>query len=495
MRIGGRMAWTGLLLVLLPCIAQLIFIAIIGGALDHGATNGLDPMQRKLLIGAGSFFVLLSATLYFVFHDAVVEEIRRLADNVQRISEGRKDRLEELRTSEFKTVQQHYQDLEKALKLAVVAAHEGKESRVAELKLRLHEERVRLIVDSIPVGLAVVDLRGNIESVNPALEAIFASTQSQLIGSPFRDLFVDAKLNAAEMVESLARLAPTKPTELSAQRGNAEVFSVEVTVQRFETVEGNRFLALLLDVTERHEIERLKQEFVAMVSHELRTPLSSISAFLEMLSLGTFDDDISAMKNRSETANRNVTRMVGLVNNLLDLEKMQAGRFEFNFRRITANTVIQRAMESVREFAEQHKVIFSSEEVCNAAFDGDEERLLQVLINLLSNAIKFSTPGETVKISAYDAGDWLEMSVEDSGPGVPAGSESLIFEKYRQALQPEANVRTKGTGLGLPLCKAIVEQHGGSIGVDSNRKKGSRFWFRIPKCATASMISGVVDNR
>jgi PAS domain S-box-containing protein len=485
---SSRLLQKGLLIIVVPLISQLIFCAIVWHLWNVPLSEAALVIQRKVMLGAATYFILLAASLAFFFYDSIFCEIKKFVKNVRRISEGQKQTLEPLRTEEFLTVEKQFQELERALKLAVVAAHEGQESRSAELRLRLNEDRMRLIVNTMPVGLMVIDARGNVESFNPAAQLMFQQENSELSGQPFSQLFDAGTTNAAiNFVSDLSLFPPTKPRELTGLRKDGTTFPIELTVQSFEAIEGNRFLALLLDVTERHEVERLKQEFVGMVSHELRTPLTSVGAFLDMILLGTFDADLQAMKQRSEVAGRNVTRLVELVNDLLDLEKMQSGRFEFRVTVVSADEVMQRGIDTIREFAEQHDVNLRKGE-CPVRFDGDDERLLQVIINLLSNAIKFSNPGETVTIQACEQGEWIEFSVEDCGLGVPAGYEEIIFEKYRQAAQPKGT-RHKGTGLGLPLCKAIVEQHGGTIGVQTEgRERGSRFWFRIPKVVDPALL-------
>lgn len=490
MRIFSKLNDKGLVLVLLPFLSQVAFAIIVWLVWSNPASTAAaqEALQRKLLISAIMYSVLLAATLYLFFHETVAEEAKRLAANVSRISEGN-EYLEELKTEEFSAVEARFKELEMALKLAMVAAHEGKESKSAEMKLRLNEERVRLIVDSMPVGLAVVDTRGNIESLNPAAQRMFLVGSGDTMNAHFSALFPATADGGIDNIAELAALQSSKPRELNCKRKDGTRFTAELTVKSFEAIEGNRYLVLILDVTERHEIERLKQEFVAIVSHELRTPLTSVGAFLDMLLLGAFDADAIAMKSRAEMANRNVLRLVGLVNNLLDLEKMESGRFEFRVTEVSADSIMVRSIESVSEFAQQHKVLLECVP-CPVRFDGDEERLIQVLINLLSNAIKFSNPGESVKVFAEEQGDWIQISVEDTGAGVPPDCESMIFEKYRQASQPGGS-RHKGTGLGLPLSKTIVEQHGGTIGVKPGIEHGSKFWFRVPKVVNPTLLKTV----
>jgi signal transduction histidine kinase len=226
------------------------------------------------------------------------------------------------------------------------------------------------------------------------------------------------------------------------------------------------------------EAARLKQEFVAMISHDLRTPLTSVKGFLHLLSQDGYGAVPQKVKDRTQLAERNVARLISLIDDLLAVEKLEAGKLDISPELIPLSPVISRSVEAVRVFAEEHAVSLQAEPVeINVFADGD--RLVQVLVNLLSNAVKFSPPNSVVMVSVHEQDDWVELRVTDSGCGIPADHLESVFDRFKQ-VRASDDRKKGGTGLGLAICKSIVEQHGGTVGVTSQEGKGSTFFFRIP---------------
>jgi signal transduction histidine kinase len=196
------------------------------------------------------------------------------------------------------------------------------------------------------------------------------------------------------------------------------------------------------------------------------------------------------MSDRAEeiinVAETEVDRLSRLVKDLLDLAKIEAGRMQLYYANVSVDTIIKRSMASVGQFAERHKVTLETS-VSRVVMEADCDRLVQVLVNLLTNAIKFSESGSSVSIQvdATDK-DSVTIAVVDSGRGVPQAKLQAIFEPYRQVEGSDEREK-EGTGLGLPICKNIVEQHGGTLGVSSEEGKGSTFWFKIPRQPAAKI--------
>lgn len=241
-------------------------------------------------------------------------------------------------------------------------------------------------------------------------------------------------------------------------------------------------------ISERNALESAKQEFFAVISHELRSPLMSIKAFLSMLSEGAYGALPEKVERKAQIAEQNAARLVRLINNILDAEKLQSGKFECFFAATDTASIVERAVRAVSDLAENEHV--------SVTFDGatkpeslncDEERMVQVLVNFLSNAIKHADAKPVVvKARAID-GDLIELGVQDSGSGLTPEQQLQVFEKFKQLDHSGANGkgRSKGTGIGLPIAKALVEQHGGTIGVTSAPGEGCYFWARIPRQQTA----------
>ncbi|HJW14744.1 MAG TPA: PAS domain-containing sensor histidine kinase, partial [Thermoanaerobaculia bacterium] len=308
---------------------------------------------------------------------------------------------------------------------------------------------------------------------------IFGYSANELVGKPLSVLVPESSSpEPSGFLKKAHRRAVGRVTQWEGRRKSGEIFPLELSLFEFRTSEGRQFGGSVRDISQGREVERLKREFVSTVSHELRTPLTSIRGSLGLLAGGVLGELPPEATEVVAVAERNVVRLVRLVNDILDLERYDTGRIEMRFEAITLESVFARSVEAVRPFADQEGVSIESSETADEIW-GDGERLVQVLVNLLSNAVKFSPRGGAVHLSSSRADGWVEVSVSDCGRGIPPSFHEAIFERFRQVEVSDAR-RKGGSGLGLAICKAILEQHGGSIGVQSEEGKGSVFWFRVP---------------
>ena len=250
---------------------------------------------------------------------------------------------------------------------------------------------------------------------------------------------------------------------------------LEVRLLHVET--KNNSTVLEQTVERLKEVERLKQEFLSTVSHELRTPLTSIRGSLGLLASGAVGALSDEVVEIVAIAERNAVRLMALINDILDLERLETGKIELQFGPVPVESILRRAVESLATFGQKHGVTVEVPEVSSMIW-ADADRIVQVLVNLLSNAVKFSPPGGVVTISVQPREGWIEFRVTDRGRGVPAAYHRTIFERFRQVETSDAREKG-GTGLGLAICKSIIEQHGGTIGVESEEGGGSSFWFRV----------------
>jgi signal transduction histidine kinase len=234
-----------------------------------------------------------------------------------------------------------------------------------------------------------------------------------------------------------------------------------------------------MNISDRKRVEQLKQDFVAMISHELRTPLTSMQAMLTLLANGAYGEITESGEKRLKSAKTGVNRLIMLINDLLDTEKLEAGKLSMTYKDVDLYNVVERSVETIEGFAEEHdvKVKVSNKPITVL---GDSDRLIQVMVNLLSNAIKYSQEDGEIEVNIEADEEECEVHIVDHGAGIPPGFEDKIFQRYEQAPSVDGK-RRGGTGLGLPICKAIVEQHGGTIGVKQTGGGGSTFWFRIPR--------------
>ncbi|HEX8408242.1 MAG TPA: ATP-binding protein [Thermoanaerobaculia bacterium] len=346
------------------------------------------------------------------------------------------------------------------------------EKTIAERELRQSEARTRSIIENAIGALITIAEGGAIESVNPAAEQIFGYGAKELIGGRFRTL-----LGNFECAGALGRVV-----ECEGTRKDGTTFTCELSLFEFYTTDDQRhFAAHMLDVSERHAVERMKKDFISTVSHELRTPLTSIRGSLGLLASGVMGELPSDAREMVTVAERNSVRLIALINDILDFDKLASGRMEMELRSTPLLRVLERSIESIAPTAAQDGVRIELR-CADALVLGDEERLVQVTVNLLSNAVKYSSRGDTVTVVGSPAGDMLDVRVEDHGRGINADLQRKLFQRFQRADSSDA--RTKpGTGLGLAICKAIVEEHGGTIGVESREGEGSTFWFRVPVAA------------
>lgn len=236
----------------------------------------------------------------------------------------------------------------------------------------------------------------------------------------------------------------------------------------------------------RNELEQRKQEFVAMVSHDLRAPLASIQAFLAGLAEGIYKARPEQITQRAENLGLAANRLIDLINSMLDAEKNESADIELYMDSFPAIAIVNQAVNSIRYLAEQAHLLIEVSAM-DFAVHGDEDLLVRVLQNLLSNAVKFSPRDSTIFVTGGDDGQWVTFKVKDSGKGIAPEYQRGIFDKFKQV--PSADGRPQvGTGLGLTICKQIVEKHGGKIGVESMVGSGSTFWFSLPSIPSGTEV-------
>jgi PAS domain S-box-containing protein len=365
------------------------------------------------------------------------------------------------------------------------------EAEQQKLDQRLRDQHfyTRSLIESNIDALMTTDAAGIITDVNRQMEALTGCTRDELIGAPFKNYFTDPE-RAAAGIKLVLREKKVTNYELTARArdGKMTVVSYNATTfyDRDRTLQG--VFAAARDITERkhivaeqtverlEEVEQLKKGFLSTVSHELRTPLTSIRGSLGLLASGAAGPLSDHVVEVVALAERNAIRLMALIEDILDLERLETGKLELHIAHVPIASILRRAMESLASFGAQGVTVEAP--TVSSSIHGDADRIVQVLVNLLSNAVKFSPPGGVVTIAVTADAQWTEFRVIDHGRGVPAVHRRAIFERFRQVDPSDAREKG-GAGLGLAICKSIVEQHGGSIGVESEEGAGSAFWFRL----------------
>jgi signal transduction histidine kinase len=248
------------------------------------------------------------------------------------------------------------------------------------------------------------------------------------------------------------------------------------------------FMAILRDISGRDDQAKVQSGYIATLSHEMRTPLTSIKGAVDLVASGRLGDLPAGAVTTLNVAQRNVDRLLRLTNDILDLEKMDAGKMHVDLEVVSVTDLVQEAALEIHGYAREFDVSVLVDVQTDAGhFMADRARLLQVMANLLSNAIKYSEPHSEVVVRVDENHEDIRVSVADTGPGIPSHMRADLFEPYQQG--PQVQSKVASTGLGLTIAKRIVEAHRGTIGVVSEEGEGSSFYFSIPKLSASDEVA------
>jgi PAS domain S-box-containing protein len=331
-----------------------------------------------------------------------------------------------------------------------------------------------------------MDRNGSIVLVNAQIERLFGYPRLELLGRPIEMLVPDRlRANIPDFRKGSFSVPAARTVDLYGLRKDGSEVPIEIGLNPLPSSEGEFVLSSIVDVSPRLEIDRIRSEFVSTVSHELRTPLTSIRGSLGLLesgAMGALPENAAAMVT---IAYKNSGRLVRLINDILDIGTIDAGKLTLQMSTVPLAVLLQQSAEANAGFAEKCGVRFLLEPVsANDRVIADPDRLMQVVANLLSNAAKFSPPGAEVVIRVRSAPATMRIEVQDSGAGIPEEFKAHIFEKFAQA-DASATRRFEGTGLGLSIARKLVEAMGGSIGFTSEVDHGTIFYVELPRIDTA----------
>jgi PAS domain S-box-containing protein len=364
------------------------------------------------------------------------------------------------------------------------------------------ESRFRELLEVAPDSIIEVDRHGSILLCNAATEKLFGYSREELLGSPVEALIPEAsrevhQKNRADYWDRPVTRPMGKGLTLHAQRKDGTRFPVEISLSPVRSDDGFRVTAIIRDVTDRllaeekiravnqqlqqrnQEVERanrLKSEFLASMSHELRTPLHTILGFTELLE-EEVDGPLNERQKRFVShVHQDAQHLLELINDILDLSKIEAGKMELRFEVFGAQQAVEEVVASLHGRAAAKNLTVENRVVPECAVKADRVRFKEIFYNLLSNAVKFTLEGGRVDISCDVREDAVCFSVKDTGIGIAKQEQASIFDKFYQVGSTTKGVR-EGTGLGLAITKQLVEMHGGSIRVESEPGRGSTFSF------------------
>jgi len=388
------------------------------------------------------------------------------------------------------------------------AAETGSESLV--------EKRFSKLLEAAPDAIMEVDAQGRVVLINQTAERMFGYTREELLGLNV-EVLVPSSMRAGHSRHraSYTEHPQTRPMgtglELKAQRKDGTLFPVEISLSPNRVGNELRVIALVRDISARKQFEdrlravqeqytaelaaknqqlearnrdieranRLKSEFLASMSHELRTPLHTIIGFAELLA-----EEIEGPLNGKQKRFighilQDSRHLLELINEILDLSKIEAGRLELQIGNVDFASCLEEVLSGVRQQAASKSIKLENRNGFRKTIYADRVRLKEILYNLLSNAVKFTPDGGTVWVESHAADEWLQVTVGDTGVGIPEEEQQNVFEKFYQVGSTTKGTR-EGTGLGLPIVQKLVELHGGKVWMQSQTGEGSRFMFTLP---------------
>lgn len=355
----------------------------------------------------------------------------------------------------------------------------------AELALLDSEERFRSAFNNAGVGMVLVCSKGQFLKVNQAFCQMLGYSEKELLLKNFQEITHPDDLNISfegfqQLTSGEIKTFQIEKRYISASNSLIWAFLTVSTI-RDQDQRPLYFVAQIQDITERHEIDRLKTEFISVVSHELRTPLTSMRGALGLLNAGVLKEEPETTEHMLQIMLRNCDRLIRLVNDILDLERLESGKVPVIKEACEVDDLLTDAVETISGMATEASVTIKLTSI-SAQVWVCYDAIVQTLTNLLSNAIKFSEEGTTVWLSAQlynDSNSYILISIKDQGRGIPADKLQTVFGRFQQVDASDARQKD-GTGLGLAICKTIIEQHNGRIWVDSILGKGSTFYITLP---------------
>lgn len=356
---------------------------------------------------------------------------------------------------------------------------------LAERQSQENAEFAQSILNNALDGIISINEKGEIQSFNKAAERIFGYMAEEVMGKNVKMLMPDPYRTEHDgYLHNYHRTGVPKiigkGREVSGMRRDGSVFPMDLAVSSSQRHGRPLFVGLVRDITERKRVEQMKVEFVSTVSHELRTPLTSISGALSLVCSGRLGEMPEQTRGMLEIAHKNSQRLTHLINDLLDMERLVAGKMRFDMQGQELMPLVEQSVENMRVYAQQYRVTLEIKERADGVrVRVDSIRLQQVLSNLLSNAAKFSPSGDAVILRVRQTGRNVRVEVEDCGPGIPEEFGKRIFQKFSQADSSDAR-KAGGTGLGLAISKELIERMNGMIGFDSNPGQGACFHFELP---------------
>ena len=462
------------------------------------ANAPVRAMQWRVFAG-GIALALLFSWLGWLTAREVTRPLLQLARDARRLEQGsvgeiggvREYREAETLAGALNSLVANLQQNKDELAELNLGLEERVKQRTAELtaaleQARTSERRIQTIIESAEDPYFGIDLAGRITDWNSRAETVFGWAREEILGRRLVDALI-SPAHREELEQALQQFSRTGRAQFSGRtvertlvdRAGREI-PMELRVGLVSTGHQQFFSVFAQDISERKAVERMKDEFVSTVSHELRTPLTAIYGSLNLLKGGVAGELPAPALQLLGICHDSTERLIRLINDMLDVEKIASGRMEYRMARQSLRVLLEQALRDTEAYAANLGVGFAlAAPAGDVQVVADADRIVQVCVNLLSNAAKFSPRGGTVEVTLEVRDGMARVGVVDHGPGVPAQFRNRIFQRFSQA--DASDTRAKGgTGLGLAICRSIVEAHHGRIDFTSEPGVRTEFFFELP---------------
>ncbi|CAN5499899.1 hypothetical protein BH11CYA1_BH11CYA1_33280 [soil metagenome] len=426
---------------------------------------------RWLLAGGMLLNVVLAYLLVAWFLRSITSRLEVVQENAERLRQRKSLRVPLSGNDEIASIDEAFHEMSHSLERE-------------ENLLRASTEQIQTIIEQMPIGLVIIDESeqfAKVEYANPTLERLLDYKSGELVESALGSLFTSLGVRAEPLLDTSS---VDGPLELLAHKKNGLQIPVELSVSEVYFESMSKRLATIIDISEKHEIEKMKEAFVAMVSHDLRTPLTSVAGFFHMLPLGVYGQFGSAIVDETKSAEKQVEELITLINDLLDLEKLKAGQLEMRATKSNLEDLLDSAVELAAPLAEELgvRILFDG---CptEISVDGDSDRLKQALVRVIVSAVRLSPNGTDslspmgtvrleVKVELLESGERVVI-IDLRVHGLQLSEDLLetIFEPFQAV--------NLNLGLALPLARAIINNSGGACGF-ADDEHDLVLWLQLP---------------
>jgi signal transduction histidine kinase len=477
MRISLNLGQQGLILAAVPLLFQLLFIALLYNALQSTEHELVQAAHARDVVGHSDLLAKLmkADNLFYMQHLMQDDRVGEAYTQLVGVIRSDVDSLEQLVGKNPKQLKQVGR-IERTSEKMISYIEENRKDMDPNDKQRISQYVTRLKVLGTELSWQIEDLIRPYRKLQETDQKWFRERlKSYLAYAVVANILIAIGLALAFNRVTIRRV--------KVLMDNTQRFAQNQPLQptlngKDELAELDRFFHKMADSVE--SANRMKREFMAMITHDIRTPLASMQGLMNLISRGVYGDQLSSKsKDSLDAVDHEFQRLIKMINDLLEVEQLESGKLQLNFEEVPMAYILEQAYQAVRGMAAQKKIIVNIAD-SDAEVFADGDRMVRVLVNLLANAIRFSPENSKIDITETPNGDWLEIRVSDQGPGIEAEYHNQIFDRFKQAGK-STGAKKSGAGLGLAICKDIVEAHGGSIGVESAVGKGTVFWFKIPR--------------